>query len=125
MLLRIEDVAPLTTTSPMVLSIYIEDVWAQAVVEAPCLASPTLPDHLKDAAKAILRQAVLRWARAGDGGVTTEQKTAGPFSQTTTFAARGEGRLFPQEVTRLQKLCLTHSAAGSSRKAFTVRPRLS
>lgn len=126
MLLTHEDIAPLVG-EPVdweVIDIYISDVWAQAVAEAPCL-SGALSAEKAAAAKAILRQAVLRWWRAGEGGVTTTQETAGPFSQSTTFAAatRGEGRLFDGEIKRLQRLCVD-AGTTRGRKAFSIMPRL-
>lgn len=125
MLLTHEDIAPLVGDDPdwATINIYIADVWAQAVIEAPCLASGTLGLEKAEAAKAILRQAVLRWIRAGEGGVTTTQETAGPFSHSTTYdrSVRGEGRLFDAEIRRLQKLC---PAVRAGRKAFSIMPRL-
>lgn len=105
-----------------VAEIYIADVEAQATAEAPCIVGDDFPH--KQAAKAILRQAVLRWYRAGDGGVSAQQDTAGMFSRSVTFDSRryGEGRLTDSEVRRLRALCRSGVAA-PGRRAFTVAPR--
>lgn len=120
------DVSPLApNTVPEVLTIYIADVEAAAAEAAPCLLNPEFSIDYADRVKGILRQAVLRWIRAGDGGVSSEQMTAGPFSISQGFDTRttGEGRLLGGEIRRLQALCRQFSdETGSRRKAFTIRP---
>lgn len=125
MLLTRDDLTPIMGDADWgVVQVYLDDVWAQAVDAAPCLAEDAFPPEKQAVARSILRQAVLRWWRAGEGGVTTEQQTAGPFSQSTTYerTVRGEGRLFDGEIRRLQKLC--PAVTTSRRKAFTIQPRL-
>lgn len=125
MMLTVEDLAPIIgDVDYAVVQVYIDDVWAQAVNVAPCLAEVTFPPEKQAVARSILRQAALRWWRAGEGGVTTEQNTAGPFSHSLTYdrTVRGEGRLFDGEIRRLQKLC--PAVTTSRRKAFTIQPRL-
>lgn len=104
-------------------NIYIEDVESQATVVAPCLLDPEF-NH-EGAARSILRQAILRWHRAGEGGLTTHQQNAGPFGQMHVYDTRsgGGGRLYPTEIRDLQKLCRLHAGIGSGRKASTVAPR--
>ena len=101
----------------------IADLEALARIEAPCIGDSTFFEA--DAVKAILRQAALRWARAGEGGVTASNLNSGPFGMNNTFDTRvsGEGRLWPSEIRQLQKLCKIHSGGvRTGRKAFTVRP---
>lgn len=103
--------------------IYIADIEARAVVEAPCIEEGTFKHA--DAVKAILRAAVLRRHDAKNGGVTTDQQSAGPFSQSHTFdpAVRSNGSLTKNEVRQLRDLCRRHQGIGSGRKAFTVAPK--
>lgn len=102
----------------------IKDVEALALLEAPCLSEPTFA--YLNAARAILRQAVLRWHRAGDGGVQSDQMSSGPFSFGQTFDTRvmGEGQLLAREIRQLQRLCKLHNGGARvpGRRAFTVRP---
>ncbi len=104
-------------------NLYIADVEALAAVDAPCIIEIDFP--YRDAVKAILRQAVLRWHRAGEGGVVSQQQTAGPFGQSTSYdKSAGLGRLWPSEVRQLQALCRQwKQEQGGRRKAFTVLPR--
>lgn len=122
MLLAFSDVEPLlpSDVSAVAVMIYIEDVTAMALAEAPCLSGPLEP-HVAAAVKSILRQAVLRWHRSGEGGVSSVQETAGPFSQTVSYSSSGGGRLYPSELTALRRLC---PGGTGGRKAFSVRPRL-
>lgn len=120
--LEFSDLSPLAPNmTEAQANIYIADVEAQAIAEAPCIAEPGSPHGA--AVKGILRQAVLRWARAGEGGVTQEQFTAGPFSQGTSFDTRqyGGGRLVAGEVNRLRALC--RGGRGAGRQAFHIVPR--
>ena len=101
----------------------ISDIEALARIEAPCISEPTFLDSA--AVKAILRQAALRWARAGEGGLASSNLNSGPFGMSNTFDTRvsGEGRLWPSEVRQLQRLCKAFNGGGrTGRKAFTVRP---
>lgn len=104
--------------------IYIEDIEAQAIVEAPCIAEPGFT--LQAAVKGILREAVLRRHSARDGAaVTNSQATAGSFNIGQTIDTRvfGNGSLSKSETRKLKALCRASSGVGSGRKAFTVGPR--
>lgn len=124
--LEFSDLSPLAPSlTEAAAEIHITDVEAQAVAEAPCLADPAgLTVDQVAAVQSILRQAVLRWHRAGEGGLSSVQQTAGPFSTSESFDTRshGEGRLYAGEVRRLKALC-RGAGAGPRRKAFTVAPR--
>ena len=126
--LRPTDVLPLHPgLTAEVATLLISDVEAQAIGAAPCLAAVAedvaSPAHAQ--VVSILRQAVLRWARAGDGGITTEQKTADVFSHSVTFDSRtrGEGRLLEGERRQLREICRNLAGGGRRRQAFTVMPR--
>ena len=95
---------------------------AQAVVAASGIAAPEfLADEARmEALKHILRGAILRWddLSAGSLGVTTQQRTAGPLSESTTLDNRQPGglSLWPSEERRIQDLV----GGGGSGQAFTI-----
>lgn len=93
----------------------IADAMATATLIAPCITDAAF--LYPDAAKAIIRGAIIRWDSAGSGALATEQTTAGPFARMITTDTRtGRGRLFlPVEISALQKLCIT-----STRTAFAI-----
>ena len=79
----------------------IRDTLARAAQVAPCINDPDFPHG--DAAKAVIRGAVLRWHAAGTGAVISEG--AGPYSRTID-TRQGPGALFwPSEIAELQALC--------------------
>lgn len=96
-----------------VVDILIRDGLAMARRVAPCIDDPDF--QFADAAVAIIRGAVLRWAESGSGGISSQQQTAGPFGQTTSFDTRQTRRslFFPSEIKELEALC-----SQSKRKAF-------
>lgn len=106
----------------------IEDAIAQAAIAAPCLHRDDLPEHVRLAARAILRGVVLRWHERGlSNAVTqaTEQVSAVGFqhSRTTTTESRGSGRLlWPSEIADHEVLCrsLDDESDGYGRRAFGV-----
>lgn len=83
----------------------LRDGLAMARMIAPCIDDPDFA--FVDAASAIIRGAVIRWAESGSGAVQSEQLTAGPFGQSTTFDTRQTRRslFYPSEKTELEKLC--------------------
>lgn len=94
----------------------IADAEALALRVAPCLGES--PDQsLLDAAKAILRRAILRWHDTGSAGTQSgKQQTAGPFTSNETWQVSGSrGLFFPSEISDLQALCRSRSG-----KAFVV-----
>lgn len=122
--LNFSDLSPLAPSMTQAQAdLYIKGIEARALIEAPCLSTPDFP--YTDAVQDILREAVLRRHRAGEGGVTTEQQSSGPFSLSTTFdtSARSNGALSRAEVRQLKALCRLAAGVGDGRKAFTVRPR--
>lgn len=81
----------------------ISDALAMAAVVAPCIIDADFP--YPDAAKAILRGAVLRWDEAGTGAM--QQVTSGPFSTTMDTRQARRGMFWPSEIQQLQGLCTT------------------
>ena len=87
--------------NPSKAQLMIADALARAVQVAPCITEDDFPHA--DAAKAVIRGAILRWHTSGAGEVTSEQM--GPFSRTVD-TRQGSGSLFrPSEITELQALC--------------------
>lgn len=98
-----------------VVNILIRDGLAMARRVAPCIDDEGF-EHA-DAATAIIRGAVLRWAESGSGGVTSESNTAGPFAFQQSFDNRQTRRslFFPSEIRELEALCQSGNG-----KAFAV-----
>lgn len=90
----------------------IEDAWALALDVAPCIGEDGF--DREGAAKAILRNVILRWAEMGTGEATTQQ--ASIYSQTIDTRQRRTRLLQPTDIADLQRLC----GKGSGRKAFTI-----
>lgn len=87
---------------------------------APCLvATDPLPSSEQvDEAKLVLLGAIVRWSRAGSGGVQVVQQGAGPYQQMTTTdtTVRAGYKLWPSEITQLQQIC----AGDPAPRAFEV-----
>ncbi|OFO13749.1 hypothetical protein HMPREF3088_05340 [Corynebacterium sp. HMSC22B11] len=100
---------------PDQVEILIRDGLALARRAAPCIDQE---DFLyPEAAEAVIRSAILRWAESGSGAITQESSTAGPWSFQQTFDTRSARRslFWPSEVTELQRLCQT-----SGQGAFSI-----
>lgn len=112
-LLSPSDFAPWGTPQDAKLTALITDVQAKAAIVAPCLS--LVDFKYPDAAKAILREAVLRRLEAGSGAVATKFVATGPFSTSETFDTRSlRGILQPKDIAELQELCKLNSGAASS-----------
>lgn len=89
----------------------ITDTVAKAALVAPCILRPDFAENewKMAALKAILRTAILRWADAGSGALSSYSVSAGPFSQSESFDNRQYRRamFWPTEIIDLRKLCLT------------------
>jgi len=97
------DLEPFAAIAPAKCAAMIADVTATALLHAPAIED--LDDPIKLAAvKAILRGSILRWHSAGDGGITTRQHTAGPFSESETVEQRRTGMFYPSEIEQLKTL---------------------
>lgn len=99
------DLNPFASIDPIKAQAMIDDALAMAAMVAPCIMESTFA--YPDAAKAIIRGAILRWNEAGTGATT--QQTAGPFSQTVTQAPR-RSMFFPSEINDLTRLCAASRA---------------
>lgn len=103
-----------------VVEILIRDGLAMARRVAPCIDEDDFA--YPDAAVAIIRGAVLRWAESGSGGISYEANTAGSFSHQVSFDNRQTRRslFFPSEIKELEALCAARS--GSVFAIDTVPP---
>lgn len=109
------DLAPFAEIETTKAEAMIADALARAALIAPCITSDDF-EHA-DAAKAIIRGAILRWDEAGTGAITSESIAKGPFShsQTTDTRAARRSMFWPSEIDELKGLC---SAGGSG--AFSI-----
>lgn len=112
-LLTPEDLAPFADIDPAKAAAMIADATAMAELVAPCLEAADFPHP--EAAKAILRGAVLRWNEAGSGAYTSQQASLGSASQTESFDNRQtrKGMFWPTEISQLQDLCRTADTGGA------------
>lgn len=110
-----QDLAPFAEIEASKAEAMIADAEALALRVAPCL-KPEADADLLNAAKAILRRAILRWNETGNSGSrTSTSRQAGPWSETDTVSTSGSRGLFlPSEITQLQELCRVGG------KAFTI-----
>jgi len=105
------DLAPFATIEDEKAEAMIADALARAARVAPCISEAAFA--YPEAAKAVLRGAILRWNEAGTGVLT--QQSAGTFSQSVDTRQARRSMFWPSEIVELQKLCGTARA-----RAFTV-----
>jgi hypothetical protein len=98
--------------------VMIADVTARAARVAPCIIDTDF--EYAEAAKAILRAVLLRWAEQGNAALTSRSVTKGPFAESETYDSRQQrrGAFWPSEIEDLQELCRGES--DSSGEAFGV-----
>lgn len=118
MFLTTDDLAPFAPIADDKAEAMIEDAEAQAVLVAPCITSLAPNDPKYAAVRAILRGAVLRWNDAGSGGVTTNQRMSGPYSEMQVIdnTKQRRGAFWPSEIEQLQRIC----AGDPVRRAYAV-----
>lgn len=106
-----DDLAPFATIDPAKAEAMIADAMGMAKMIAPCIV--TADFAFPDAAKAVIRGAILRWNDADSGAIT--QQSAGPFQQVIDSNTRRNGLYWPSEIAQLQSMC-----PGESSGAFSV-----
>ncbi|MDX1879765.1 hypothetical protein SBE55_18310 [Mycolicibacterium sp. 141076] len=99
------DLAPFAEIAEAKAQAMIADALGMAAVVAPCIAESEF-SHA-DAAKAVIRGAILRWHEAGQGGI--QQLTSGAFSQTMDTRQTRRAMFWPSEIAQLQKMCAADS----------------
>lgn len=90
----------------------IADALALAARVAPCILEVDF--EYDEAAKAILRGAILRWNDSGNGAYV--QQTAGQFSVVTDNRQGRKSMFWPSEINELAALC----GSGATRGAYMV-----
>ncbi|QFG09963.1 head-tail adaptor [Mycobacterium phage Antsirabe] len=81
----------------------IDDALGTAFIHAPCIFAEDFPAAKRKAAKAIVRGAIVRWAEAGSGAVTTQSSMS--YSQTVDTRTPRRVMFMPSEVDGLKRLC--------------------
>lgn len=100
--ITIDDLIPFSPDiNPVKAQAMIEDALARAALIAPCINDADFPHS--DAAKAILRGAILRWDDAGAGVVV--QWGAGSFQESVDTRQQRKSLFWPSEIVDLQGLC--------------------
>ncbi|ADG96561.1 conserved hypothetical protein [Segniliparus rotundus DSM 44985] len=103
------DLAPFAVIEEPKALAMIADALAMARLVAPCVDKDDFP--FADAAKAVIRGAILRWEESGSGAIS--QQTAGPFGQTLDTRSPRRGMFLPSEIEQLQKMCRNASSSGA------------
>ena len=101
-----DDLQPFASISEDKAQAMIDDALAIAAAVAPCILSAEF-EH-PDAAKAIIRGAILRWNDASSGAIT--QQSMGPWQVTVDSNTRRNGMFWPSEIADLSKLCASAAA---------------
>ncbi|ATL64931.1 hypothetical protein CRH09_00460 [Nocardia terpenica] len=103
------DIEPLCKKAdPQAADIIIADAVAQADRIAECINRPGFA--FQDAAKSIIRQAIIRRLEAGSGAIV--QKTAGQYAVTVDNSGQRKALFWPSEISQLQKLCRDNTRRG-------------
>lgn len=90
----------------------IVDALAMAKLVAPCITDNDFAHA--DAAKAVIRGAILRWDESGAGGRTQVTDTVGPFAHSEAYQQPSRRALFwPSEIDQLKKLCSDPESSGA------------
>lgn len=115
-LITVDDLTPFADIPQAKAEAMIADALAMASRVAPCITATDFA--YPDAAKAILRGAILRWHDAGSGAF--QSQTAGPFGVQVDTRQQRRSMFWPSEINDLQALCdsnggtsYTTSLAGS------------
>lgn len=109
------DLAPFATIEQAKAEAMIADALAWAALDAPCILSETF--EYADAAKAIIRKAILRWNDSGSGAFSQRQQTTGPFAVGESIDTRvNRDSMFTDgEIASLKRLC-----TGETSGAFQI-----
>ncbi|GAA2394257.1 hypothetical protein [Gordonia cholesterolivorans] len=112
-----DDLAPFAAIDEEKALEMIADAVGMAKLVAPCIVDEDFAHP--DAAKAVIRGAILRWNDAGSGAITTKQ--AGPYQQVIDSNTRRNNLFWPSEISQLEKMCKTSGAAFTLDSAPTGR----
>lgn len=104
------DLTPFAEIDPAKAQAMIDDAMAMAKLAAPCITDAGFAHP--DAAKAIIRGAILRWNESGAGGRTQITDKTGPFEHSEAYQQPARRALFwPSEIDQLKKLCSDSSSS--------------
>lgn len=92
----------------------ITDALAMATLLAPCIAEDDFV--YEDAAKAVIRGAILRWHDSGSGA--NASLTALGFSQSVDTRQPRRTMFWPSEIEQLQKMCAAAEDGAAGDKAW-------
>jgi hypothetical protein len=120
--LTIDDLTPFASNiTPEKASAMIATAMARAARVAPCIREDALSDDNAEAAKGVIRDAILRWHEAGSGALASQ--TVGPFGMTTDSRQQRKALFWPSEIDELQAICADHNEIEApSSGAFSIRP---
>lgn len=104
-----EDLSPFIEIDALKAWAMIEDAMALAARVAPCIVEDDFA--YPEAAKAIIRGAILRWHETGTASLNVD---AGSFG--ATYQQR-QGMFWPAEIAQLSALC---GGGGASGRAYMV-----
>jgi hypothetical protein len=102
-----DDLAPFATIDADKAQAMIDDTLARAARVAPCILDADLSEANAAAAKAILRDVVLRKNDAGTGAM--QSQTAGPFGVSLDTRQPVRTLFWPSDISELQSICADHN----------------
>jgi hypothetical protein len=105
--ITLADLAPFAEIPDAKAQAMIDDALALAARVAPCITDEDF--SYPDAAKAIIRGAILRWHEAGTGAL--QAQTAGPFGVQMDTRQQRRGMFWPSEINDLTALCASSSTS--------------
>lgn len=113
-----DDLEPFATIPEAKALVMIEDALARAARVAPCILEDDLSETNAAAAKAVIRDAILRRNDQGTGALSSQ--VAGPFGQTLDTRQPSRTLFWPSEVSELQGICSDHNNTAPTSGAFEV-----
>ena len=116
--LTTDDLAPFATIADDKAEAMIEDALARAARIAPCILDATLSTNNSAAAKAVVRDAILRRNDQGTGAL--QSQTAGPFGQVVDTRQSSRALFWPSEIAELQSICADHNGTTPTVGAYEV-----
>lgn len=111
------DLTPFATIEVTKAQEMIDDALARAARVAPCIRDTTLSDDNSRAARAVIRDAILRKNEAGSGAA--QSHTAGPFGVTLDTRQPHRVLFWPSEEDELRSICRDHAGIAQG-GAFVV-----
>jgi hypothetical protein len=107
--ITVDDLEPFATIEESKAEAMISDAVAMATLIAPCITDEEFAHA--DAAKAVIRGAILRWHDSGTGAMSAQ--VAGPFQQTFDTRQPRRSLFWPTEIESLQKMCQDSTEGGA------------